>query len=114
MTPHSIIQSMILSFVLTLLIEELCVGLFEKPQIYLYVLVFLVNLLTNPLLVFLFCCFEVTSFWVQIPAEIAVVFVEGIVFSRFRRRIINGNPFRLALYLNLISWGTGVILQMIL
>ena len=94
---------------LTLAVELtvcLCFGMRKKEQL---VLAVLVNLLTNPAAVWLHC------FWglPQLPIEIAVVIIECYVYHKFRSACSLPHPLALSLTANGISWGLGVVLQML-
>ena len=94
-----------ISFALTLLIElPVCylMGLRSREELE---LVFLVNLLTNPAAVWLHSSAGIP----QIPIEVLVVIIECYVYHQFRQP----HPLRLSLLANGISWGLGLVLQMI-
>ena len=93
-----------ISFALTLLIElPVCylMGLRSREELE---LVFLVNLLTNPVAVWLHSSAGIP----QIPIEVLVVIIECYVYYQFRQP----HPLRLSLLANGISWGLGLVLQM--
>ncbi len=77
----------------------------------------LVNVLTNPAAVYLHLLFRgicpdgFALAW-QIPIEAAVVAVEGILYSRLSRSI--DRPWAFAVLANAFSYGTGLILNIIL
>lgn len=94
-----------LSFLLTLVIElPICYtwGLRSRDKLE---LAFLVNLLTNPAAVFLHTSVGIP----QIPVEILVVLVECYVYRQFKIK----HPLLLSLIANGISWGLGLVLQML-
>lgn len=94
-----------LSFLLTLVIElPICYtwGLRSRDKLE---LAFLVNLLTNPAAVFLHTSVGIP----QIPVEILVVLVECYVYHQFKIK----HPLLLSLIANGISWGLGLVLQML-
>lgn len=94
-----------LSLVLTLLIElPVCYGLGLRKREQLE-LVFLVNLLTNPAAVWL----HTTGGIPQIPVELLVVIIECYVYHQFKQ----SRPLPLSLVANGVSWGLGVVLQML-
>ena len=98
-----------LSFLLTLVLEfPVCylLGMRSRKQLE---LVFLVNLLTNPAAVLL-CWLGVA----QIPVEIGVFLVEAGVYYWFSRDESWNikHPVLLALVANLVSWGSGILIQM--
>lgn len=93
------------SLLLTLLIElPFCwlMGLRSREQME---LVFLVNLLTNPAAVWLHTALGIP----QIPVEVLVVITECYVYRQFKQP----HPLRLAFLANCISWGLGLVLQML-
>lgn len=94
---------------LTLLIElpiGMAMGLRRKKHL---LLMILVNVLTNPAAVLL-CWLGVP----QIPVEIAVFLVEAGIYYWFSREESWNiqHPLWLSLAANLISWGSGVLIQM--
>ena len=88
-----------------------------------------VNCITNPIIVTL--AFLMIQSWgnglltrlLELPLEAIVVFVEGAVYARMlrsteaddsgKREIQPMNPFRLSLILNVVSYGVGVLLDVI-
>lgn len=94
-----------ISFGLTLLIElPVCylLGLRSRKELE---VVFLVNLLTNPAAVWLHSTLGLP----QIFIEVLVVIIECYVYRQFRQT----HPLRLSLLANGISWGLGLLLQML-
>lgn len=94
-----------ISFALTLLIElPVCwlMGLRSREQLE---LAFLVNLLTNPAAVWLHTSAGIP----QIPVEILVVIIECYVYYQFKIK----RPLLLSLIANGVSWGLGLVLQML-
>ena len=94
-----------ISFGLTLLIElPVCylMGLRSREELE---LVFLVNLLTNPAAVWLHSTLGLP----QIIIEVLVVIIECYVYRQFKQ----SHPLRLSLLANGISWGLGLVLQML-
>ena len=94
-----------ISLGLTLLIElPVCfaLGLRTRDQLE---LVFLVNLLTNPAAVWLHTCAGIP----QIPVEILVVITEFYVYRQFKQ----SRPLLLSLVANGVSWGLGLVLQLL-
>lgn len=105
---RNVLEMFIVSLGLTWILEVgLCflLGMWERKQI---VLVLLVNLLTNPAVVLL-CWLGLP----QIPLELLVILVEGLVYRHFSRlpkwRI--PNPLMLSAVVNGISWAFGVLIQ---
>lgn len=88
-----------------------------------------VNCITNPIIVtlaFLMIQASGNGFLtrlLELPLEAIVVFVEGAVYARMlrsteaddsgKREILPMNPFRLSLILNVVSYGVGVLLDVI-
>ena len=94
-----------LSFGLTLLIElPVCYGMGLRSRDQLE-LCFLVNLLTNPAAVWLHTSAGIP----QIPVEILVVIIEFYVYRQFNQ----AHPLLLSLVANGVSWGLGLILQLL-
>ncbi len=88
-----------------------------------------VNCITNPIIVTLaFLMIQALgngflTRLLELPLEAIVVFVEGVVYARMlrsteaddsgKREILPMNPFRLSLILNVVSFGVGVLLDVI-
>lgn len=101
----TLIWSLAISLALTELIELLLALLFKKRGRDLAV-VALVNLLTNPPLVFLWQIGG-KSLWVLLPLEILAFLTEGFFY---RKCTDFKSPFRFALICNLISFLIGELL----
>ena len=109
----------ILSWILTVVVEggaaRLFFGIEKKEQI----LLLLVNTVTNPAAVLLSLLLPV---YTVIPFNAAVLAVEVLVFILegvlFRKCMIwqekEYGPWRMALVLNVISFGTGLVVSMML
>lgn len=98
------------SLELTILVEGVlawCLGMRRREQL---VLVTLVNLLTNPLAVWLHVIGNVS----QIPIEIGVVIIECYVYHLFRSETAIPHPLMLSLVVNGASWAIGLVLSTIL
>lgn len=98
-----------ISLGLTLLIElpiGFAMGMREKKHI---LLMILINVLTNPAAVLL-CWLGVA----QIPVEIAVFLVEAGIYYWFSKddKWQIKHPILLALLANLISWTSGILIQL--
>lgn len=94
---------------LTLVIEGLvglCFGMRTREQLLLLVLV---NVLTNPAAVWLCNGLGMP----QIPIEILVVIIEYYVYHSFRKSHSLPHPLLLSLTANGVSWGLGIILQLL-
>ena len=88
-----------------------------------------VNCITNPIIVTLaFLMIQALgngflTRLLELPLEAIVVFVEGAVYARMlrsteaddsgKREVLPMNPFRLSLILNAVSYGVGVLLDVI-
>ena len=107
---QSILTMFVLSFGLTLLFELPVCWLFGLHSRETLTLAFLVNLLTNPAAVFLS--------WLgipQIPIEIAAVLTECYVYHAFSNHpgYSIRHPFALSLTANGVSYGLGLLIQLI-
>ena len=112
------IESLCVSLVLTLMIElpvSFILGMREKED---FEVVFWVNVLTNPVVVFGANCMILLNnpmaynIYVAI-VEITVVIVEGMVFKRlltYQKK----SPFLISLLNNGISYGLGVVIGLLL
>ena len=97
-----------LTLILELLVARLC-RLRGRD----YLLVILVNILTNPAVVYLdMLCGTVfpngNDLW-QIPLEAAAIFIEGFCYARRARSI--RRPWMFALVANLFSYGCGLLIS---
>ena len=109
----------ILSWILTVVVEggaaRLFFGIEKKEQI----LLLLVNTVTNPLAVLLSLMFPA---YTRIPFNAAVLAAEALVFISegflFRKCMIwqerEYGPWRMALVLNAISFGAGLVVSMLM
>lgn len=94
-----------ISLGLTLLFElavALCFGLGSRDRL---ILVILANILTNPAAVWLHWAVGIP----QIPIEIVVVLTEYYVYRKF----YIPRPLLFSLAANGVSWGLGLILQLL-
>ena len=105
-----------MSLLLTLLIEGLIAflcGIRGKKN---FLVVLLVNVLTNPVAVLVYWLYQVYagehSLPVQILIELAVVTVEAYIYRSFAEddRFQIPRPIRLAIVANVFSWGIGRLL----
>lgn len=101
-----------LSLVLTLILE-LLVALLCRLRGRDLLLVILVNILTNPAVVYLDMICGMTfpngrDLW-QIPLEIGVIAVEAICYARFAHAV--RRPWMFALVANVFSYGCGLLIQ---
>ncbi len=103
------------SLLLTLVIELLIAVLFRIPAGKNWLPIVLVNLLTNPVVVFLNWAIgiywpQLKGMWLQIPLEVAVVLLEFGIYRSFSRAGWKcKSPFGLALVSNGVSWLVGVL-----
>lgn len=104
-----LIESMIISLVLTILIEELfvlLVGIRRKED---FILVLLVNIITNPMVVFLY---QAVNYYLNVDMRIVTIFLEMTVilveakyFARYGQDI--QHPLLISIGANVISYGIG-------
>ncbi len=100
-----------LSLGLTLVIElvyAICVGVHKKDLL----LVGMINVITNPIVVLAATLLRPVIWWIEFPLEVAVVLSEWLLLKHFSVKI--DKPFALALGMNLLSYGIGLILNTIL
>lgn len=109
------IEALIISFIATVILESAAaykMGMRKRKN---YLLLFLINMLTNPLTVLLYLLMsvytEIASAVIQIVLEICVVSAEGMIFRRCISQMEN-NPWIFSLKINLFSYLTGVIVQL--
>lgn len=78
-------------------------------------LVFLVNILTNPAAVLCYYFFTVYTqlnvFITKIPIELVVILIEGLYYRKYASTI--HKPFLFSAFANALSFGTGLILNAI-
>jgi hypothetical protein len=104
-----------ISLGLTVFLEEvfaIIVGIQYSKDL---VLVLLVNLLTNPAAVL---CYYILAFYIEmnilvlkIPIELAAVIIEGLYYRKYASSI--KKPFLFSVSANILSFGTGLILNAI-
>ncbi len=105
-----------MSLLLTLLIEGLIAFLWGIRGKKNFLVVLLVNVLTNPAAVLVYWLYQVYagehSLPVQILIELAVVTVEAYIYRSFAEddRFQIPRPIRLAIVANVFSWGIGRLL----
>ena len=105
-----LLEMFAISLALTLLLE-LAIGFcFGYRSRKLLMLIFLVNVLTNPAAVLLH--------WLgipQLPVELAVIFVEAMIYLWFSgdESWTLPKPVQYAVTANCISWGAGLLIQWI-
>ncbi len=117
-----LIKTLLLSWMLTVLIESLSAFLAGLRGRRNYGLLFLVNTFTNPLAVLLvYVLYRYTPllmFPAQIIVEAAVFLTEGLIFRQCvdSEKCGDGyrNPWILSLIVNLVSFATGLLLSLLI
>lgn len=113
-----ILQNLFLSWLLTVLLESITayvIGIRGKKN---YILLFLVNTATNPaavlLYLFLYSFAPLSDLASQVCVEPLVFAAEGLLFraSMDIEEIPCRSPWKMSAVLNLVSWGTGVLLSL--
>ena len=101
------------SLLMTLLVEGMVAFVWGLRGRKHFLLVFLVNVLTNPMAVLLYWLYQVYfaqhSLLLQILIELAVVIVEACIYKSFAEdeRFRIRRPIGLAIVANVLSWGIG-------
>lgn len=108
----SLVVVMIISLVLTIIIEEIFaffVGNRTKRDL---ILVLLVNVITNPMVVYLYHAinhyFNADMRVVTVGLETAAILIEGTYYESYGRSI--RYPYWLAIGANIISYGMGQLM----
>ena len=111
-----IFQMFAVSFGATIILEALVMILIGERSKKNLLLLLLVNILTNPLAVYLAYVGKTFSnlseIWIQLPIEVAVIFIEvGIYvwFSKDEKWKIK-RPVFLGILANLFSWSIGLMM----
>ena len=112
---HALLPTFAVSLGLTLVLELLVAGVCRVRGRDI-LLVILVNILTNPAVVYLdMVCAALLpngrDLW-QIPLELAAIAVEAVCYAQFARAI--RRPWMFALVANLFSYSCGLLLQTLL
>lgn len=122
MSAQAVFRMFAVSFLVTVLVEEGAAALAGVRGRRGFLLVLLVNLLTNPaavLFVFGLGIFApqlirpgFARHLAELPAELCVILAEGALFRSFSGRGFPDirRPFRLSLFINALSYGSGVLL----
>ncbi len=112
---YTLLVSLGLSLALTLGLEYAVALMFRirGKDIFLFVLV---NILTNPIVVYLntvFCIIfpDISVFAWQIPLEICAIATEGFLYFKFSRNL--ASPWKFAVAANLFSYSMGLLLNTI-
>jgi len=109
-----LLTSLVISLVLTILLEEIfavTVGIRDKRDL---ILIGLVNVVTNPFVVlvyYLAVLYTSISLLLIILLEIIAVFVEALYFKNYGKTF--RHPFLFSLSANLFSYGIGKIISII-
>lgn len=110
-----LLEIMALSLGLTIFLEGLCalvLGIRNKKDL---LLLCAVNLLTNPVVVFVYYMIKIYTFWniilVIIILETLAIVVEGNYFKKYGDKITD--PYFFAVFVNLFSFGVGKIISLI-
>jgi hypothetical protein len=110
------IEIMIISLIFTILIEELfvlAVGIRRKEDL---LLVLLVNILTNPMVVFLYQAanyyLKVDMRVVTVLLEAAAILVEGRYYAKYSRNI--RRPMLISLCANVTSFVIGKVISVLM
>ena len=106
------------ALILTIIIEEVTAFIMGMRRKLEFIIVLLVNTLTNPLMMLYYTFIrskfpDVSKILLQIPGEIAVVIIEAYVFKTMGKTkdYCFKHPILLSIVLNTISWMTGILLQ---
>jgi len=109
----ALLTSLALSLMLTIILEAgffLIVGKRDKKDL---LLLLLVNVITNPVVVLSFWLVALYTDWnpyiVLIPLELFAVLTEGYYYKKYGRCF--RRPYLFSLAANLVSFGTGVLIQ---
>jgi hypothetical protein len=109
----ALLTSLALSLVLTIVLEAgffLLIGKRDKKDL---LLLLLVNVLTNPVVVLSFWLVALYTDWnariVLILLELFAVLIEGYYYKKYGRSF--RYPYLFSLAANIVSFGTGVLIQ---
>lgn len=107
------LKSLLVSFVLTAVLELSSAWLFGLRNPRDFLLILLVNVVTNPLAGLIFDLWflqqhSLPPWYLIVPVELTVVVAEGLLY-RGRLHFEKWNPFVLSLMLNLISYTGGIV-----
>ena len=117
-TVIDLLSNFMLALFMTIAIEELVAFIFGCRKKLEFVIVALVNVLTNPLMMLYYTCIRMyypnTSFiLLQLPGEILVVINEAFVYSVMGKtdRYKFEHPILISVICNTVSWTLGVLMQ---
>ena len=109
----ALLSSLTLSLALTITLEAgffLVVGKRDKKDL---LLLLLVNVLTNPVVVLSFCLLvlytDLNPYIALIPLELFAVLTEGRYYKKYGRCF--RRPYLFSLAANIVSFGTGALIQ---
>lgn len=111
-----ILQLLLLSLILTILIEVLfawCYGVRDKKD---YLLICLVNVLTNPPVVlihtWLLVALSYGGFLAKLPLELLAIGIEATLYKKYAKQILN--PVIFSIVANVFSFFIGWLINWIL
>ena len=111
-----VIQMFVISFVATLVLEALVMVLMSEHSKSNFLLLLLINILTNPMAVYLSyvgkILVDIPEILIQLPIEIGVVLVEAgiyVWFSKDEKWTIK-RPIFLGILANIFSWSIGLMM----
>ena len=118
MNATSLLFTFSASLILTIIIEEFIAILFGARMKLEFLIVVLVNTLTNPAMVLYYvlisrCFLSVSPVLLQLPGETVVFLTEAYVYRYMgvTDKYRFPHPFLLSFAANLISWMSGILLQ---
>ena len=105
-----------ISLALTIVLETIFFFVSGKRDKMDFLLLVLVNVLTNPVVVLIYWLCAVYTSWnaylIQIPLEISAVLVEGFCFYKYGREF--KRPYLFAIAVNAFSYFAGILLRLLL
>ena len=112
----TLIKSLVISLVLTIIFEITFFFVLGKRNKKDLLLVILVNVITNPVVVLLFWLAALYTDWnrtlVYIPLELFAVLTEGYYYKKYGMEF--KRPFLFSLAANAVSFGAGLLLQLVM
>ena len=109
-----ILLSLVVSLVLTWVLESLAYLFVPKKSLSDYLVLLLVNLVTNPVVVLISVCTDFSGaadVVLTAVLEVSAVLVEWQLYKHCAERI--EKPFLFAVFANVFSYFTGLILQLL-
>lgn len=115
-----LVKGLAISLILTIVLEEITariIGIKSKDD---KIIVLLVNILTNPVVVYLVYMYLIfigkyqsISYWILVAIlEILAVVVEGFIYKR-KLEYKKINPYLVSIILNFVSYFTGEIINLL-